>query len=103
LQLPYPPCHTPTSTSWPVRKNGTLYTGVTRDLIKRIYEHKSDVVESFTKKYQVHDLVYYEPHDDIHAALQREKQLKKWNRDWKIRLIEKSNAEWTDLYEGLLG
>ena len=85
------------------KKNGTLYIGVCRDLIKRVYEHKNDEVESFTEKYQVHDLVYFEPHDDIHAAIQREKQLKKWNREWKIRLIEESNAEWTDLYESLLG
>ena len=85
------------------KKNGTLYIGVTRDLINRVDEHKNDVVEGFTQKYKVHNLVYYEHHDDIHAAIQREMQLKKWNREWKIRLIEKSNAEWTDLYESLLG
>ena len=82
-------------------KYGTLYTGVTSDLIKRVYEHKESLVDGFTKKYKVHQLVYYETHDDIHEAILREKQIKKWNRDWKINLIEKDNPHWIDLYDGL--
>jgi putative endonuclease len=84
------------------KKNGTLYIGVTSDLIKRAWEHKNDLVEGFTKKYGVHVLVYFELHEDMAAAIQREKQLKKWNRDWKIDLIEKDNPEWADLYESLI-
>jgi putative endonuclease len=82
-------------------KYGTLYAGVTNDLIKRVYEHKESLVDGFTKKYKVHQLVYYETHDDIHEAILREKQIKKWNRDWKINLIEKDNPHWIDLYDGL--
>ena len=82
-------------------KYGTLYTGVTSDLIKRVYEHKESLVDGFTKKYKVHQLVYDETHDDIHEAILREKQIKKWNRDWKINLIEKDNPHWIDLYDGL--
>ena len=82
-------------------KYGTLYAGVTNDLIKRVYEHKESLVDGFTKKYKVHQLVYYEAHDDIHEAILREKQIKKWNRDWKINLIEKDNPHWIDLYDGL--
>jgi putative endonuclease len=84
-------------------KYGTLYTGVTSDLIKRVYEHKESLVDGFTKKYKVYQLVYYETHDDIHEAILREKQIKKWNRDWKINLIEKDNPHWIDLYDGLNG
>ena len=80
------------------KRNGTLYVGVTNDLVRRVYEHKSDFVEGFTKKYQVHDLVYFEQTDDVEAAIAREKQLKKWNRAWKLELIEKSNGDWRDLY-----
>ena len=80
------------------KRNGTLYIGVTNDLVRRVYEHKSDSVEGFTKKYQVHDLVYFEQADDVGAAIAREKQLKKWNRAWKLELIEKSNGDWRDLY-----
>ena len=80
------------------KRNGTLYIGVTSDLVRRVYEHKSDFVEGFTKKYQVHDLVYFEQTDDVEAAIAREKQLKKWNRAWKLELIEKSNGDWRDLY-----
>lgn len=80
------------------KRNGTLYIGVTNDLVRRVYEHKSDFVEGFTKKYQVHDLVYFEQTDDVEAAIAREKQLKKWNRAWKLELIEKSNGDWRDLY-----
>ena len=82
-------------------KYGTLYPGVTSDLIKRIYEHKESLVDGFTKKYKVHQLVYYEIHHDIREAILREKQIKKWNRDWKINLIEKDNPHWIDLYDGL--
>lgn len=84
------------------KRNGTLYIGVTSDLIKRIWEHKNNVVKGFTEKYNVHQLVYYELHDSMEAAITREKQLKKWNRAWKIRLIEESNPKWNDLYEDLL-
>ncbi|MBT4936319.1 GIY-YIG nuclease family protein [Candidatus Peregrinibacteria bacterium] len=83
------------------KKNGTLYIGVTSNLKKRVYEHKNKVVEGFTKQYGIHDLVYYEETSDIKSALEREKQLKKWNRSWKIRLIEEVNKEWNDLYAEL--
>ena len=83
------------------KRNGTLYTGVTSDLIKRVYEHKNNLVEGFTKKYDVHRLVYFEPCEDMVSAIAREKQIKKWNRQWKLRLIEEQNPEWRDLYEGL--
>ena len=81
------------------KKNGTLYIGVTNDLIKRVYSHKNDLVEGFTKKYGIHQLVYYEQTEDVKSAIQREKQLKKWNRNWKIELIEKMNPNWKDLYD----
>ncbi len=84
------------------KRNGTLYTGVTSDLVKRIWEHKNDLVEGFTKKYAVHQLVFFEQHENMIAAITREKQLKKWNRDWKLRLIEEQNPEWADLYGSLL-
>ena len=80
------------------KRNGTLYIGVTSDLLKRVHEHKDNLVEGFTKKYNVHKLVYYEPTEDINSAITREKQLKKWKRRWKIELIEKKNPEWRDLY-----
>ena len=84
------------------QRNGTLYVGVTTDLVKRVYEHKNDLADGFTKKYQVHMLVYFEVHNDIETAITREKQIKKWNRAWKIELIEQQNPEWQDLYDGLL-
>ncbi|MEK7611020.1 MAG: GIY-YIG nuclease family protein [Patescibacteria group bacterium] len=84
------------------RKNGTLYVGVTSNLIKRIWEHKRDLVEGFTKKYNIHSLVYYEMYDDPNSAIAREKQLKKWERKWKLELVEKDNPQWRDLYEGLI-
>ena len=84
------------------KKNGTLYIGVTSDLVKRCYEHKHDLVEGFTKKYQVHTLVYYETHDNAIEAITREKQIKKWNRSWKIRLIEEMNPDWRDLYDEII-
>ena len=84
------------------QKNGTLYTGVTSDLIKRVNEHKTDVRGGFTKRYQVHSLVYYESHDDIDSARTREKQIKGWKRQWKINLIEEEDQEWVDLFPGLI-
>lgn len=81
------------------KRNGTLYVGVTSDLAKRIWEHKNDVVKGFTQKYGVHDLVYYECHGEVTAAIQREKRLKRWERRWKLDLIEKSNPDWRDLYD----
>ena len=82
-------------------RNGTLYIGVTNNLPQRIWEHKNDVHEGFTKKYGVHRLVWYEATTDVAAAIQREKQMKKWRRQWKINLIEEENPNWDDLYEGI--
>jgi putative endonuclease len=84
------------------QRNGTLYIGVTSDLIKRVWEHRQDFVEGFTRKYGVHDLVWYEQHEDRLAAIAKEKALKEWKRAWKLELIEKMNPEWKDLYEGLV-
>jgi len=81
------------------KKKGTLYTGVTNDLRKRVWEHKNNVIEGFTKRYGVHNLVYYERYNDIGSAVTREKQIKAWKRQWKIDLIEKSNPDWNDLYD----
>jgi putative endonuclease len=83
------------------KRNGTLYTGVTSDLVRRVWEHKQDRVEGFTKRYSVHRLVYVEAHDDIQDAIAREKRIKKWNRQWKLKLIEKDNPDWRDLYDEL--
>ncbi len=83
------------------KRNGTFYTGVTSNLPKRIYEHKSDSVEGFTKTYHVHVLVWYECTEDINSAITREKQIKAWKRGWKLELIEKENPEWKDLYDEL--
>lgn len=80
------------------KRNWTMYTGVTSDLIKRMYEHKNGLVEGFTKKYGVHFLVWYELHQAADTAFKREKQIKEWNRSWKLELIEKGNPEWHDLY-----
>jgi putative endonuclease len=85
------------------RRNGTLYIGVSNDIMRRTWEHKSDLVAGFTKKYGVHILVWYEMYNDIDAAIAREKRMKRWNRDWKIALIEKANSGWNDLYDRLLG
>ena len=84
-------------------RNGTLYIGVTSDLIKRVWEHKQNLVEGFTKKYGVHALVYFELHDEMTQAIQREKQLKKWNRSWKIQLIQERNPQWLDLFNEVVG
>jgi len=84
------------------KRNGTLYTGITSDLSKRVWEHKSDAVPGFTAKYGVKLLVYYEVHESAESAIQREKQIKKWNRSWKLRLIEQNNPSWRDLYEEIV-
>jgi putative endonuclease len=84
------------------KQNGTLYIGVTRDLAKRAWGKKNDLVEGFTKKYGVHRLVYYEMHADMLSAITIEKQLKKWNRAWKLELIEEKNPEWNDLWEEIV-
>jgi putative endonuclease len=84
------------------RRNGTLYIGVTNDLERRLYEHRNNLVEGFSKKYGVHHLVYYESAEDVNAALQREKQFKRWTRKWKIELIEKVNPEWRDLTDDFI-
>jgi putative endonuclease len=84
------------------KRNGTLYIGVTNDLIRRMYEHKNNTIDGFTKKYQIHSLVYYELYSSILEAIQREKQLKKYSREKKVQLIEKENEEWRDLYETIL-
>ena len=84
------------------RRNGTLYTGVTSDLIQRVWEHKNDVVPGFTKEYGVHMLVWYEMHEDMLEAIAREKAIKEWKRQWKLRVIEELNPDWRDLYEELV-
>ena len=84
------------------QKNGTLYVGVTSNLIKRVWEHKENVVKGFTARYYVHNLVYYEQYDDIRNAIQREKYLKGKKRQFKVDLIKKNNKEWRDLYEDIL-
>ena len=83
-------------------KNGTLYIGVTSNLVKRIYEHKNSLAEGFTKTYGVHLLVYYEVHQTMEDAIVREKQMKKWKREYKINLIEEENLSWDDLYSNIL-
>ncbi len=84
------------------KRNGTLYIGVTSNLAQRIRQHKSNQSEGFCKKYNVRQLVYFEQHDTAENAITREKQLKKWNRTWKLKLIEKHNPQWQDLYELIL-
>jgi len=84
------------------KRNGTLYIGVTNDLIKRVFEHKEKLVEGFSKKYDLSLLVYFESTSDVNSAIQREKQIKSWNRAWKLRLIEKENPNWNDLYPKLI-
>ena len=83
------------------KRNGTLYIGVTSDLIKRIWQHKEGLADSFTKKYDVKKLVYYEQHDTAESAIHREKRLKEWKRQWKLELIEKFNPKWDDLYANI--
>jgi putative endonuclease len=84
------------------RRNGTLYLGVTSDPIKRVWQHKNDLVESFTKRYGVHSLVWFESHANMDSAIAREKAIKNWRRAWKLRLIEASNPEWRDLYDDIV-
>ena len=81
------------------KRNGTLYIGVTSDLLKRCWEHKNNLVDGFTKQYGVHQLAYFELYRDMTEAITREKQLKRWNRAWKLRLIEKHNPDWKDLWK----
>ncbi len=81
------------------KRNGTLYTGVTSNLIQRIWRHKQNTIEGFTKKYNIKTLVYFEAHPTAENAINREKQIKKWRRSWKIQLIEEKNRLWKDLYE----
>jgi putative endonuclease len=84
------------------KPGGTLYVGVTNNLVRRVYEHREGLAESFTKRHGVKMLVYFEPHDTIEAALQREKNIKHWSREWKIDLITKSNPDWRDLYNEIV-
>ena len=84
------------------RRNGTLYTGVTSDLIKRVFEHRSDAAAGFTRRYGVHTLVWFEQHGTMESAIGREKAIKEWKRGWKIELIEASNPYWLDLYARLV-
>ena len=81
------------------KPNGTLHVGVTSELVKRCWEHKNDLVDGFTRRYGVHRLPYFELHADMTSAITREKQLKKWNRAWKLRLIQKHNPDWRDLWQ----
>jgi putative endonuclease len=83
-------------------KCGTLYVGITNDLIRRVEEHKNGIIKGFTKQYSVKELVYFEDTTDVFGAIEREKQIKKWNRSWKIKLIEENNPEWKDLYPTLI-
>jgi len=83
------------------RRNGTLYVGVTSNLLKRVYEHRTEAVPGFTSRYHVHALVWYEPHETMESAILREKQLKKWDRRAKLRLIERNNPSWRDLWDEL--
>jgi len=85
------------------RRNGTLYIGATSDLVGRVHQHKNGVFDGFTKKYKVHMLVWYEQHATADTAIYREKQLKNWNRLWKLRIIEEMNPEWRDLYGDIVG
>lgn len=84
------------------QRNGTLYIGVTNDIIRRVWEHKNKVIQGFTDRYNIDKLVYFEETPDINSAIKREKQLKLWSRSWKIELIEKNNPEWKDLYQDLI-
>jgi putative endonuclease len=85
------------------KRNGTLYIGVTNNLPRRVWEHKNDLVEGFTQKYRVHSLVHYEVYGDIYEAITREKRMKKWKRQWKVELIQKSNPQWRDLFFDVIG
>ena len=84
------------------QRNGTLYIGVTNDLVRRVHEHRSEMIPGFSRKYGVKQLVYYEVHTSAEAAITREKQLKKWKRRWKLRIIEEQNPDWNDLYQSII-
>jgi putative endonuclease len=84
------------------RKHGTLYVGVTADLVRRAYEHRTGCIEGFTRRYGLKRLIWFERHEEIVPAIQREKAIKDWPRAWKVRLIERTNPEWADLYQGIL-
>ena len=84
------------------QRNGTLYAGVTSDLIKRIWQHKNDVADGFTRKHRIHTLVWFEQHLTMESAIRRKKAIKEWNRAWKLRLIEETNFEWRDLYPEII-
>jgi putative endonuclease len=84
------------------KRNGTLYVGVTSDLVKRIWEHKNNMVEGFTKRYMVKQLVWYELHESMESAIMREKRIKNWKRAWKLELIESKNPDWLDLYDTIV-
>ena len=83
------------------KRNGTLYVGVTNNLKRRVYEHKNNLIKGFTEKYNVHTLVWFEAYGDIHFALEKEKQIKNWKRQWKINMINEHNQTWRDLYDDL--
>ena len=84
------------------KRNGTLYVGVTSNIVKRIWEHKNNLAEGFTKRYGVHHLVWYEIHESMDSAIQREKRVKRWKRAWKLELIENTNPNWQDLYHTIV-
>jgi putative endonuclease len=84
------------------KRNGTLYTGVTSDLVKRIWEHKNNLVDGFTKRYNIHRLIWYELHESMDSAITREKRMKNWKRKWKLELIESSNPNWQDIYHTII-
>ncbi len=84
------------------KRNGTLYIGVTSNLVRRIWEHRNNLVEGFTERYGVHNLVWYELHESMGSAIQREKRLKEWKRRWKIQMIENANPNWEDLYHSIV-
>ena len=84
------------------KKNGTIYVGVTNNLVTRAWQHKSDIIKGFSNRYKTHRLVYFEQHTDMQSAIKREKQIKKWNRQWKLKLIEKLNPTWKDLYTDIV-
>ena len=83
-------------------RNGTLYVGVSSNLVQRVWQHKAELSGGFTKEYGLHTLVWYEAHDTMESAIGREKRIKEWRRDWKRRLIERTNPDWRDLYEDLI-
>ena len=84
------------------KRNGTLYVGVTSDLVKRIWEHKNNMIEGFTKRYRVKESVWYELHESMESAIMREKRIKDWKRAWKLELIESKNPDWLDLYDTIV-